>query len=217
MPQRSSAHSSPNEALMHVAPRERRAGTALRPARCPAGNGALQRPLTRQCDRSGRAVAKMRTPASKRQPAEAPPDPGRFSWHGRWAGAQHPPRRAVRSPAFRGSPSGRSSLRPWSSRVRPDRALGAARRGRRCGECRTWIGDLRSSGSRCRRRFNFRRAGGGSATTAAVVRTSHDPAAEHRGRIARAPAHRLDDPNHPLEGRPSCAPRPRTTNLRKAQ
>lgn len=46
------------------------------PTRCRAGNGAAQWPLTRQHDPSGRVVAKMRIPASKKRP-EPQIHPGR--------------------------------------------------------------------------------------------------------------------------------------------
>lgn len=40
----------------------------IRPTRCAASNGAVQWPLTRPNDPSGRTVAKLRIPASKRTP-----------------------------------------------------------------------------------------------------------------------------------------------------
>ena len=48
----------------------------IRPIRSAAGNGAVQWPLTRLHDPSGRTVAKMRIPASKRHP-EPKVHPGR--------------------------------------------------------------------------------------------------------------------------------------------
>ena len=48
----------------------------IRPVRSHAGNGAVQWPLMRHHDPSGRVVAKMRIPASKKQP-EPQVHPGR--------------------------------------------------------------------------------------------------------------------------------------------
>ena len=48
----------------------------IRPIKGKAGNGAVQWPLTRRHDPSGRTVAKMRIPASKRRP-EPRVHPGR--------------------------------------------------------------------------------------------------------------------------------------------
>lgn len=48
----------------------------IRPTRCALGNGAVHWPLTRRHDPSGRTVAKMRIPASKKRP-EPQIHPGR--------------------------------------------------------------------------------------------------------------------------------------------